>query len=266
MDAHMRRLLTIVCEGEQLGATLDDAPGTTGLLFVTGGTQTRIGSHRLFERLAATLSAQGTPCFRYDRRGVGDSSGADPDWRGSAPDLAAAAAAFRRECPSLRHVAGIGLCDGATALALFGPAAGVETLILLNPWLVETEPGTLAPAAIRKHYQEQLRSAKGWRRILSGSISWTRALKGVLKIAAPSPCALAADVARAMNLHGLPAEVILARGDGTAIAAAHEIGKPAFARLLRSPPVMIETPSHTFARPGDFEALLAAVADSLKRI
>jgi hypothetical protein len=61
-------------------------------------------------------------------------------------------------------------------------------------------------------------------------------------------------------------EVILASGDGTAIAAAHEIGRPSFARLLQRPPVRIETPSHTFARPGDVEALLAALSAILTRI
>ncbi|MGZ8998931.1 MAG: hydrolase 1, exosortase A system-associated, partial [Allosphingosinicella sp.] len=85
----MRRLLTLQCEGAALGASLDEAKGRTGLLLVTGGTQTRIGSHRVFERLAIALAAAGYPCFRYDRRGVGDSEGIDPGWRGSAPDLEA---------------------------------------------------------------------------------------------------------------------------------------------------------------------------------
>jgi pimeloyl-ACP methyl ester carboxylesterase len=99
----MRRLLSFECEGLALGASLDSAGGETGLLLVTGGTQTRIGSHRLFERLAGALAQTGWPCFRYDRRGVGDSEGADPDFRDSGPDLAAAAAAFRREQPQLKR-------------------------------------------------------------------------------------------------------------------------------------------------------------------
>src|SRR3954469_21590751 len=139
MAPHLRRLLSIDCGGAALGGTLDEAAGATGLLMVTGGTQTRIGSHRMYERLAKRLAEAGFPCLRYDRRGVGDSEGEDPDWRGSGPDIAAAAAAFRRETPGVQRLIGFGLCDGASALAFHGAAAGIGALILLNPWLVETQ-------------------------------------------------------------------------------------------------------------------------------
>ena len=36
---------------------------------------------------------------------------------------------------------GFGLCDGARALALYGDEAGLDGLILANPWLVEVEEG-----------------------------------------------------------------------------------------------------------------------------
>ena len=125
----MRRLLSFDCQGSALGGSLDPADGGTGLLLVTGGTQTRIGSHRMYERLTAALAASGWPCFRFDRRGVGDSEGDDPDFRESGPDLAAAAAAFRREQPQLKRLIGFGLCDGASTLALHGKAAGLDGLL-----------------------------------------------------------------------------------------------------------------------------------------
>src|SRR3954462_1477438 len=133
MARHMRRLLSLDCQGAALGATLDEAAGVTGVLMVTGGTQTRIGSHRMYERLAKRLAEAGFPCLRYDRRGVGDSEGEDPDWRGSDPDIAAAAAGFRRECSQLQRLIGFGLCDGASALALHAASARLGALILLNP-------------------------------------------------------------------------------------------------------------------------------------
>ena len=83
MERRMRRLLSFACAGAELAASLDGAGGRTGLLLVTGGSQTRIGSHRMYERLAKALAELGYPCLRYDRRGVGDSGGEDPGFRGA---------------------------------------------------------------------------------------------------------------------------------------------------------------------------------------
>ena len=261
----MRRLLTFDCEGAQLGASLDEADGSTGILMVTGGSQTRIGSHRLYERLGRTLVVQGFPCFRFDRRGVGDSAGEDPGYRGSSPDLAAAAAAFRAEQPGLRHVVGLGLCDGATALALYGTEAGIDGIIMINPWLVEAEADVPPPAAIRRHYREQLLTLSGWKRLLGGSISYRKLLRGVAKAAKPiEGSELAAEVAQALGRGSLPTTLILAKGDATAIAAAREVRARAFQGLI-SRREEIDTDSHTFAKPGDVEALAAAILSALGR-
>jgi exosortase A-associated hydrolase 1 len=265
MDRPMRRLLSIECEGTALGASLDEAAGTTGLLMVTGGTQTRIGSHRMYERLAKRLAEQGFPCFRFDRRGVGDSEDEDPDWRDSGPDIAAAATAFRRECPRLEKLVGFGLCDGASALAFHGAAAGLSGLILLNPWLVETQAGTPAPAAVKAHYRQRLTSAAGWKKLISGSISYKKLFKGIRSLAA-APSILAEEVATALEKSRLPISLILASRDGTAIAAEAEWTKPAYRRIreANSAPQRIDSDSHTFARPGDEDALAEAVLSALR--
>ncbi|HEX5185126.1 MAG TPA: hydrolase 1, exosortase A system-associated [Allosphingosinicella sp.] len=262
----MRRLLSFGCEGAALGASLDEAAGATGLLMVTGGTQTRIGSHRMYERLAKRLAEQGFPCLRYDRRGVGDSEGADPDWRGSGPDIVAAAAAFRRECPRIERLIGFGLCDGASALAFHGASASLAGLILLNPWLVEAQAGTPAPAAVKAHYRRRLTSLEGWKRILSGSVSYGKLFKGIKSLAA-KPSTLAEEVAAALEKGQLPVALILASRDGTAIAAEAEWARPAYRRIRESnpPPRRIDSDSHTFARPGDEEALADAVLAALRR-
>jgi exosortase A-associated hydrolase 1 len=264
----MRRLLTFGCEGAALAATLDDAAGEAGLLVVTGGTQTRIGSHRLFERLTLALAASGTPCLRFDRRGVGDSEGADPDWRGSGPDVAAAAAAFRRECPGVRRIVGFGLCDGASALALHGPASGLDALILVNPWFVEAEAGAPPPAAIRDHYRRRLLTLSGWKRLLTGAVSFRKLASGLARAVSARPATLAAEIARSLEASGRPLQLILALRDATAVAARAEWGSSAFAGLrARSPePVVIDSDSHTFSRPGDAEALEAAVRKALVRL
>jgi exosortase A-associated hydrolase 1 len=264
----VRRLLSFECEGAALGGSLDSADGATGLLIVTGGTQTRIGSHRMFERLALALAREGWPCFRFDRRGVGDSEGEDADFKGSGPDLAAAAAAFRREQPQLTRLLGFGLCDGASALALHGEAAGLDGYALVNPWFVEAEAGERPAAAIKSHYKAQLLSLSGWKRLLSGSISYRKVLKGLGRIVASRPSTLAGEIAASMAKARLPAQLILATLDATAIVAEAEWTSPTFktVRQANPAPVTIDSDSHTFSRPGDEEALLAAVKGALERL
>lgn len=262
----VRRLLTFACAGAELGATLDAADGATGLVMATGGTQTRVGSHRMYERLAKAVAERGIACLRVDRRGVGDSGGDDPGFRGSGPDLAAAAALLRRQCPQLKRVLGFGLCDGATAIALFGDVANLDGLILVNPWLVEAEAGAPPPAAIRRHYRERLTSREGWKKILSGDVSYRKFFGGILKTMKPQNSApLARETVAALTRHRLPTQLILAARDATAIAAEHELKSLPFKRLLAEAQ-RIASDSHTFARPGDDAALLNAVLEAVARL
>ncbi len=262
MEADLRRLLTFSCGEDILAGSLDEAAGSIGMLFVTGGTQTRVGSHRMYERLAKHLAEAGFPCLRFDRRGVGESSGDDPDFRGSADDLNAAANTLRAET-KVERIIGFGLCDGATTLALHGAAAGIHGTILVNPWLVEAEAGDMAPAAMRSHYRQRLFSLSAWKKLLSGGVNLGK-LAGSLKKAGSATDGSLADEA-AQGLRGMPAALILSTSDNTAIAAAAEVKKSRFDGLIgwrRE----IDSDSHTFARPGDQEALNAAVLDALKAL
>ena len=263
----MRRLIAFPCGDAVLAGSLDVGEGVAaGVLLVIGGSQTRIGSHRMYERLSRALSEKGYPCLRYDRRGVGDSSGEDPGFRGSGPDLKAAAEAFRKEVPGLKRIIGFGLCDGATAIALYGDAAGLDGLILANPWLVEAEDGAPAPAAVRAHYRKRLLSLEGWKRLLTGAVNFRKLWAGIRRLfSRRKPESLANDVASALLRHGLPAEVILCRGDNTAIAADAEIRAWPYAGLIRATQV-IETDSHTFARRGDDAMLLATMEVALAEL
>ncbi|RZM09688.1 MAG: hydrolase 1, exosortase A system-associated, partial [Sphingomonas sp.] len=142
----MRRMIAIPCAGETLAATLDEAPGTTGLLIVSGGNEIRCGAHRGMALLAQRLSARGIPVLRYDRRGIGDSSGTNAGFLSSRPDLVAAASSFRAAVPTVSRLVGFGNCDAASALALFGQDAGLDGIVLANPWLA-AETDDLPPAA-----------------------------------------------------------------------------------------------------------------------
>ncbi len=259
----MRRLLTFSCEGETLAATLDDAPGATGLLIVSGGNELRIGAHRGMALAAQALAAAGWPVFRFDRRGIGDSTGTNGGFRSSAPDIAAAAAAFRR-VSGIERILAFGNCDAATALAMHHRSAGIDSLILANPWIVEPQDDLPPPAAIRARYASRILSPAAWWRLLTGKTDPIRLVRGLDKLlGAPaterSPL-MAAFVAGLAD--GTPTRILLAEGDNTAIAFADQWQRERLTRritLLRCP-----TASHSFARTADDEwlrdQLLAALA------
>ena len=74
-----------------------------------------------------------------------------------------------------------------------------------------------------------------------------------------------ADVAAALIRHKLPAQLILAAGDATAIAAESEMKSPVF-KDVAGTVQKVESDSHTFARLGDEDALLAAVLEAVRRL
>jgi exosortase A-associated hydrolase 1 len=251
------------CEGRTLAATLDEGERDTGLLIVSGGTQTRIGAHRGFAQLGAAVAARGFPVFRFDRRGVGDSGGDDPGFAQSGPDITAAARAFAEQCPGLRRIVGFGLCDGATALALHHREAGIGALLLANPWVVEPLPGLPPAAAIRRRYMQRLGSRDGWSRLLRGSVDLKKAARGARAIAMPRRSSLAEQVAGALAGSEAAITLLLSEGDATAIAFEAEYRKPPLAKV----PAACHrraTGSHSFAGKGDAEWLVAKVVDALK--
>ena len=255
----MRKLIAFPCEGDALVGTLDQAPGTTGLLIVSGGNEPRMGAHRGMALLALRVAAEGWPVFRYDRRGVGDSSGQNDGWASSAADLAAAVALFRREAPQVRRLVGFGNCDAATTLALFGAKAGVDAMVLANPWVVERGvDGLPPPAAIRARYAARLRSPAEVLRLLWGGVDLGKLIKGLRAIASrEGEASLAHRFAEA--LRGREASLVLARDDATAIAYTDAVKRLGVAAAV----ITVETDSHSFAREGDgerlFQVLIAAL-------
>ncbi|MGF1549505.1 MAG: hydrolase 1, exosortase A system-associated [Sphingomonadaceae bacterium] len=268
----MRRLDVIEAQGARLGASFDapspEEANETAILFVVGGTQTRIGSHRMFARLARQLADKGYPSLRYDRRGVGDSEGEDLGYANARPDMAPALAALRQESPRARRVLGIGLCDGATALALHGGELGLDGAVLVNPWFVETVAGTPPPAAIRRRYRERLLSLSGWRDLLTGRIDYRKLLTGMKTMSRPGRSALADRVQDRLERGDLPVVAIFAHGDATAIAA-REIWESRAWKELRArhpAPVLVASDAHTFSRLGDMEKLEQAVLEGIGRL
>lgn len=252
----MRTIIAFSCEGERLLATLDGpADAAIGWLFVVGGSQTRVGPHRLYERLAARLAESGQAVLRFDRRGVGDSSGPDLGYLDSAADLRAALDTLKRHFPGLSSIFGFGLCDGASAIALAAP--DLSGAVLANPWVVEPTDDLPPAAAIRGHYARRLLDPRAWARLIGGGVNLGRLARGILRAGRREDDSLVRRFAT-----GAPrnSRIVLAEGDGTAqvFAAAWRSlkGKRHPATILSIPTV-----SHSFADPPAFAALARALLD-----
>lgn len=268
----MRRLTRFACAGETLAATLDEAPGATGLLIVSGGNEIRIGAHRGMAELAATVAAAGHPVFRYDRRGIGDSTGENNGFESTAEDIAQAAAAFRRECPHLTRIVAFGNCDAASALILFQANTAIDALVLTNPWTIEADENggnDLPPAAaIRSRYVEKLKNPRELLRLLTGGVNIRKLVSGLLKASAkPSqaPAGLPARLATSLNATQAPVTILLAQTDNTALAFAdHWKGDPFASARTRCAVDTCDTDSHSFARPADKAWLTQRVLAALE--
>jgi exosortase A-associated hydrolase 1 len=212
-----RRHLTFACEGAILIGTIDAGDATTGLLLVSGGNELRSGAWAGQALLAARIAAEGFPVFRFDRRGVGDSGGANGGFRSSAPDIAAALAAFRAECPQVTRVVGLGNCDAASALMLAG-GEGLHGLLLSNPWTIEQDDAAPPPEAIREHYRRRLADPAAVMRLLSGKISFRKVLASLRDALrpAPPPTSLAQDMAAGIASFAGPIAFLVAERDRTA--------------------------------------------------
>ena len=212
-----RRHLTFACEGDLLTATLDSAEGASGLLVVSGGNEIRSGAFSGQARLAARLAAVGFPTFRFDRRGIGDSSGINGGFRKSEPDIAAALTAFRAEMPHLQRIVGFGICDAASAL-LLAKGGGCDALVLANPWTIEEEDALPPPAALRSRYLAKLRNPKEILRLVSGKVSFRNLLRGVSAAIRPdaAPTPLATEIHTQIASFEGPLRILLAGRDRTA--------------------------------------------------
>ena len=254
----MRKPLEFTCDGDTLFATLDAGPSDTGLLIVSGGNEIRAGAWAGQALLAARVAAEGHPVFRYDRRGVGDSSGANLGFRECRDDIAAALAAFRAAAPGVRRVIAFGNCDAASALMLFGADLALDALVLANPWTIEgADEAVQAPAALRRRYTAKLADPAEWKRLLDGAIDLRKLAGGLRQAAAPAPRSALADQMRlGLARFAGPVTILLAQRDRTAELFAAAWGHdPRIARLPSA--------SHSFADEAAREWLLKRVLQAL---
>mgnify|MGYP001612292330 CR=1 FL=1 len=255
----MRHQLSFACERAVLAASLDDAPGKTGLLIVSGGNEVRSGAHRGMAMLAQRVAEAGHPVFRFDRRGIGDSEGPNGSYTSSGPDIAAAIAAFRKAAPQVTRIIAFGNCDAASALLLHQPLA-LDALIIANPWTYEDseeeagEPALPPASAIRARYLSRLKDPKSLLRLLKGEINIGKLFRGLSALKQtprpPTPDSLADRLDSIIAELACPATILLATGDRTAQAFMDALA-PSLAYIEANPSTVriekLASPSHSFA-------------------
>jgi exosortase A-associated hydrolase 1 len=253
------------CEGEPLVgiAAIPEEPRARGVLVAVGGPQYRVGSHRQFALLCRTLAAEGYPTFRFDYRGMGDSTAPPRNFEQVGPDLAAALDAFSASCSALREIVVWGLCDAASAALMFAvDDARVGGLVLLNPWV--RDDATLAQARVKHYYGGRLASRAFWGKVLRGKLDVGQSLRELIANAARSLGPRSSTVPGTESFQARMARG-LARFDGQVLLAlsgndltAKEFleyvrARPEWTRLLAAPRVRrIDIPQadHTFSRAG----------------
>ena len=231
------------CSGSQLIGTLDRAEGgdAVGVLLVSGGSEIRCGTWGGQAQLAARLAAAGITVFRFDRRGIGDSEGANAGFRNTCDDIAAALSAFRIAAPELRRVIAFGNCDAASALMLNAArlsdgAFALDGLVLANPWTIDDADAAPAhaPAALRARYLSKIKDPRELLRLLSGKINLGSLLRGLRASAsAPAGSGLAREMVAGLAGFGGKVTILLASGDRTAqmFDASWPAGDPRIRRI-----------------------------------
>lgn len=252
------RAVSFECEGDTLYGILSPSAQThpRGVLVVVGGPQYRAGSHRQFTLLARSLAAAGIPAMRFDYRGMGDSEGDQRGFDQVHDDIRTAIDTFIDETPGLAEVVLWGLCDGATAAAMYAPRdARVTGLVLLNPW-VRTEQGA-ARATLRHYYLSRLLDGGFWRKLLRGRFDWrasASSLAGMTRSAAAAAGqgSLPDRMLGALQRFSGKSMILLSGADLTAQEfAALPQRSTAWARLLAEPRFTrrdLPKADHTFSR------------------
>lgn len=258
-----RQHLTFACAGETLVGTIDreTATHTAGLLVVSGGNELRAGAWSGQAQLAARLAGEGYPVFRYDRRGVGDSTGENLSFHHSGPDIAAALATFRNAAPQVSRIVAFGNCDAAAALMLNAAALEIDALVLANPWTIDGEeaPEAMPASAIRSRYLAKLKNPREVWRLLSGGVNLGKLARG-LRSAAAAPAASAGlvdEMQAGLAAFGGEATILLASRDRTAQMFC-ESWNPADPRIRR-----IDSGSHSFSDDAAREWLHARLVEVL---
>jgi len=253
----MRSFHQFICEDALLAGTLDAGQKPVGLLIVSGGNEIRSGAHSGMSRTARKVAAQGFPVFRYDRRGIGESSGTNGGFLESGADIDAATEYFRQTNPKITRIVAFGNCDAASALALFGDGKALDGFVLANPWVIEETdspsetPTAPPPSAIRSRYWERLKNPQSIIDLFTGKINLRKLANGLKQATQKQEnTGLSIRIKDGLIRLNRPCKILLASRDTTARAFLAAWNSKDFADAEALPNITTETldsASHSFA-------------------
>jgi uncharacterized protein len=239
------------------------------VIIIPGGTQTRVGAHRLLWQLATHLTAPHRAVIRFDRRGTGDSTGTPGSFEYLDDDFSSAIAAAKSVLPDAKRIILLGHCDGASAALL---AAGrdilVSQLILLNPWARTEE--IAAAAALGYHYGSRIRSWARWQSVLRGEVNLISAVKSIfsglharLKPARISKPTFVDLMSACWKRSTCPITVIIGSADAT--AQEFELVRKNWSRSAPVNVTSIADGNHSFAGAEQQSAAISAITQALEQ-
>ena len=171
-----------ICHEQELIGICHPAEKDQGILIITGGPQYRIGSHRQFLLIARALAKVSYPVFRFDYRGMGDSSTPDNDmnFTQTSADIIAAIEEFKRLQPKIKKIILMGLCDAASAILIAIPhiKENISGIILINPWVYQDS--TLAKTYLKYYYLQRLRQKDFWIKLFKLRVNLKHSISSVL--------------------------------------------------------------------------------------
>ena len=259
----MRHVIEFPCAGETLVGTLDEAAGTIGLLIVSGGNEIRMGAHRGMALLARKLAATGIPVLRYDRRGIGDSSGVNAGFR---VDRRRHHRRGRRVSCSRSHPHRRGSAIATRPALSRCSTCRPESTRWCCPIRGSAAARTTCrnPPRFERAYVERLRDPREWLRLFRGGVDLRKLTCGLLKIARSQSedDELVDRMAVALKESGVATTILLAERDDTAIAFRDAWRKCAEATDASIRP--LDSASHSYAGEADKKWLFDRLLDATR--
>ena len=249
----------------------------TGIVILVGGPQYRVGSHRMFVRMAREFARRRYPVLRFDFAGMGDSEGIFAGFEHLDGDVRAATDALSAACPALERIVLVGLCDGATAAAYYASTDGrVRGAVLLNPW-VHTETGQ-AKTYLWHYYPRRLLQRDFWRALIGGEVSVAASIADfAAKLARLLPGRKDGRAVAGSFIDRMRAALEVFRGEVLLVASEKDFTAAEFTALLSSDPrwakvrktarlVTLDEADHTLSRAVDMQKFCSAVCDWLSAV